>query len=251
MKPYWICLLVLVLAPCAQAQVSIDAPTNGWRNSAGEREEYTQSVNYPASSVNLRPGQSESAQIRGRIAGAAKGEPARLVVNGVAMPIEVQEDGSFARPYSFGSGSNGVEVRSAGGKNRARVQFYDGYRGKTQARLRVVLSWDTPGTDLDLHVVAPNGDHAWYGNRVMKNGGALDVDVTTGYGPEIFSSAAPQKGSYHVYVNYYGSGTDSAILTVAQVTIITNESTPSEKQQTFQIPMRAAGELTLIRSFVF
>jgi uncharacterized protein YfaP (DUF2135 family) len=249
MKPYWICLLLF--APCAQGQVSIDSPKGGWRNSAGEAEEYTQSVNYPASSVNLQPGQGESAQIRGRIAGVRKDGPARLVINGVAMPVEVQENGSFARPYSFGSGSNGVEVRSPDGKHRARTQFYDAYQGKTQARLRVVLSWNTPGTDLDLHVVAPDGDHAWYGNRVMKNGGALDVDVTTGYGPEIFSSAAPRKGNYHVYVNYYGSGSDRSILTIAQITIIANEGTPNEKQQTFQVPMRAAGELTLIRSFVF
>jgi uncharacterized protein YfaP (DUF2135 family) len=249
MKPLW--LPLLLAAPCALAQVMIDAPKGGWRSSAGAREEYTQVVNYPAASVNLQAGQSETAQIRGRIVGAAKGKPATLVVNGVAMPMEVQEDGRFARPYAFGSGSNGVEVRTHDGKSRARVQFYDGYTGKTQARLRVVLSWNTPGTDLDLHVVGPDGQHAWYGNRVMNNGGALDVDVTTGYGPEIFSSAAPLNGNYHIYVNYYGSGSDQSVLTVAQVSIITNENTPREKQQTFRIPMRAAGELTLVKSFVF
>jgi uncharacterized protein YfaP (DUF2135 family) len=249
-------------APAALAQVTLDAPRGGWRNSAGAQEEYTQSVNYPASSVNLQPGQSETAQIRGRIAGAGKGKsqgsgeaarggkPATLIVNGAAMPLEVHEDGSFGRPYSFGNGANGVEVRSPDGKHRARAQFYDGYQGKTQPRLRVVLSWDTPGTDLDLHVVGPDGAHAWYGNRVMPNGGALDVDVTTGYGPEIFSSAAPLSGNYHIYVNYYGSGQDASALTVAQVSIITNENTPREKQQSFQIPMRAPGELTLVKSFV-
>lgn len=249
MKPLWIALFLA--APGALAQVTIDTPKGGWRNSAGANEEYTQPVNYPASSVKLQAGQSETAQIRGHIAAAVKGKPATLVVNGVAMPMEVQEDGSYARPYAFGSGSNGVEVRAPGGNGRACTQFYDGYSGKTQARLRVVLSWDTPGTDLDLHVVGPDGQHAWYGNRVMSNGGALDVDVTTGYGPEIFSSAAPLNGTYHVYVNYYGSGSDQSALTVAQVSIITNENTPREKQQTFRIPMRAAGELTLVKSFVF
>lgn len=245
-------MLGCLLAPCALAQVSIDAPRGGWRNSAGAQEQYTQEVHYPASSVNLQPGQSETAQIRGRIAGAAKGKgkPATLIVNGAAMPLEVHEDGSFGRPYSFGSGANGVEVRAPDGKSRARAQFYDAYQGKTQARLRVVLSWDTPGTDLDLHVVGPDGGHAWYGNRVMPNGGALDVDVTTGYGPEIFSSAAPLSGNYHIYVNYFGSGEDRSAITVAQVSIITNENTPREKQQTFQVPMRAAGELTLVKSFV-
>ena len=248
MKTLLIFLLSLPL--WAQAQVTIDAPKSGWRNSAGAQEEYTQAVNYPAASVNLQPGQAETAQIRGRIAGAVKGKPATLVVNGVAMPMEVGENGSYARPYGFGSGSNSVEVRSPDGRSRARTQCVDSYQGKTQARLRIVLSWDSAGTDLDLHVVTPDGGHAWYGNRVLKDGGALDVDVTTGYGPEIFSSAAPLKGNYHVYVNYYGSGENTSVLTVARLSIITNEGTPREKMQSFQVPMRAAGELTLVKSFV-
>jgi len=244
-------LLATTFTLPALAQVTIESPKGGWRNSAGSEEQYSQVVNYPASSVNMQEGQGETAQIRGRITNAPKGKPATLVVNGVAMPLEVGEDGRYGRPYGFGSGSNSVEVRSADGRSRARTQFVDTYAGKTQSRLRVVLSWDSPGTDIDLHVIAPDGGHSWYGNRVMKNGGALDVDVTTGYGPEIFSSATPPKGNYHVYVNYYGSGVDTSILTVAQVAIITNENTPREKQQIFRVPMRAAGELTLVKSFVF
>jgi uncharacterized protein YfaP (DUF2135 family) len=242
--------LLLFLPACAHAQVQLDAPKGGWRNTAGEDTQYTQTVNYPASSVNSQPGQSETAMIRGRIAGAGKKKPATLVVNGVSMPVELDENGQFQRPYSFTSGSNGVEVRAPDGKGRARAQFYDNYRGKTQPQLRIVLSWDTPGTDLDLHVVSPDGAHAWWGGRVTGNGGALDVDVTTGYGPEIYSSAAPPPGTYHIYVNYYGGG-GTSVLTVAQVAIISHEGTTREKQQVFQIPMRAPGELTLVKSFKF
>lgn len=250
LSPFGLLLATTITLP-ALAQVTIESPRGGWRNSAGAQEQYSQEVNYPASSVNMQEGQSETAQIRGRIKNAQKGKPATLVVNGVAMPLEVDENGGYGRPYGFGSGSNSVEVRSPDGRSRARTQFVDTHAGKTQSRLRVVLSWDSPGTDIDLHVIAPDGGHAWYGNRVMKNGGAIDVDVTTGYGPEIFSSATPPKGNYHVYVNYYGSGVDTSILTVAQVAIITNENTPREKQQIFRVPMRAAGELTLVKSFVF
>jgi len=246
-----LCLPLLLLPACAMAQVSIESPKSGWRHSAGNEEQYSQTVNYPASSVNMQQGQAETAQIRGRIAGADKSKPAKLIVNGVAMPIQLQEDGRFARPYSFGTGSNSVEVRSPDGKSRARTQFYDGYSGKTKSRLRVVLSWDSPGTDVDLHVVTPNGGHSWYGNRILPDGSGLDVDVTTGYGPEIYSSPAPAKGNYHVYVNYYGGSSEQQVITVATVSIITNENTPSEKQQTFLVPLRAAGELTLVKSFVY
>jgi len=234
----------------ATAQISIDTPRGGWRYSAGEAAGFRQQVNYPASSVNAS-GHSEAALIKGRIANTGKDGPAKLVVNGVALPLLLNDGGAFERPYASGAGSNGLEVRSPDGKTRKRVQFYDAYAGKPQARLRVVLSWDSKGTDLDLHVVSPDGEHVFYGNRVAANGGALDVDVTTGYGPEIFASPAPPKGVYHVYVNYYGSGPDQEDVTTAQVAIVTQEGTLSEKRQMVQVPLRKAGELTLVKSFSY
>lgn len=120
--------------------------------------------------------------------------------------------------------------------------------GTIRARLRLVLSWDTDNTDLDLHVVTPDGEHAWYGNTVLKNSGALDMDVTTGYGPEIFAMPAPIHGRYQVYINYYG-GRSETELTTAQLTLITDEGSVNEKQETFIVPMRNAGELTLVKSF--
>ena len=244
--------VVQVVQAQAQARIEVDTPRGGWRYSAGEAAGFEQRVNYPASSVNSI-GHAEAALIRGRIAASKKDQPGKLIVNGVAMPLSLDEGGNFERPYSFGAGSNSLEVRSPDGKNRKRVQFYDGYAGKPQARLRVVLSWDSPGTDLDLHVVSPDGEHVFYGNRVAKNGGALDVDVTTGFGPEIFANPVPPKGVYHVFVNYYGSGLDNGgkDLTVAQVAIVTQEGTLSEKRQIVQVPMRKPGELTLIKSFSY
>ncbi len=38
-------------------------------------------------------------------------------------------------------------------------------------------------------------------------------------------------------------------MTVAQVSIITNENTPNEKSETVRVPMRKAGELTLVKTF--
>lgn len=239
----------------ADEKIDFSSPVNGWRHSAGEQSRYTQEVHYPAAAVNTPEGQAASATIAGDIHNAAKGsggdaaQPATLVVNGVAMPQRVESDGHFSRPYAFGAGSNSVEMISADGTHQ-RAQFYEGYAGKAQARLRVLLSWDSDGTDLDLHVVAPDGQHAFYGDRVVPDGGALDVDVTTGYGPEIYSNATPPSGTYLVYVNYYGSGNNQQLLTVARITVITDENTPDEKQQTFQVPMRNAGELTLVTSFV-
>ncbi|WP_420995412.1 YfaP family protein [Cupriavidus sp. 30B13] len=248
-------LILPLLAAAAHADDAIEfaTPRNGWRNSAGDTASYTQEVHYPAVSVSTPAGQAASATIAGRIRSSPKGNAggsvATLVVNGIAMPQRVEEDGSFSRPYAFSGGSNSVEMRSAQGAGK-RVQFYDDYQGRTRPRLRVVLSWDSDATDLDLHVVSPDGQHTFYAHRVAGNGGALDVDVTTGYGPEIYSIAAPPPGTYLVYVNYYGSGAGPAAITVAQVAVVTDENTPSEKQQVFRVPMRKPGELTLVKSFV-
>jgi uncharacterized protein YfaP (DUF2135 family) len=261
-------------------QIHLDAPTSGWRNTSidTDPQNFTQEVHYPASDVNTREGQSRMALIAGEIRqapkpkGTAKGvgasqapgddgagpqvAPSTLIVNGVAMPLKVDENGRFSRPYVFGKGANNVEVRSADGSHRAVAQFYEANPNQLPAKLRVVLSWSTDQTDLDLHVLMPDGQHCYYGNRVLDNGAALDVDVTSGYGPEIFESPVAEHGRYFVYVNYYGGeGMDvkgkPATITVATVTVIANENTVDEKKQSFVVPMRKPGELTLVTSFVY
>ncbi|MDR0717104.1 MAG: DUF2135 domain-containing protein [Azoarcus sp.] len=237
-------LFTFTLTGTARA-AELEAPIGGWRTGDAGAP-YTQTVNYPAAQPHIEADTPESSQIRGRIRQHGD-KTATLVINGNAMPVLLDESGAFARPYSFGTGSNSVEVR--GGDERARIQFYQSAAGQPESRLRILLSWDTDGTDLDLHVLTPGGQHAWYGERVIA-GGAIDIDVTTGYGPEIFASPAPENGLYQVYINYYGGGGESG-LTSARLTIISNEGTASEKRQEFTVPMRFAGELILARQFMY
>lgn len=261
-SPVLVACLLPLSAPQAAEGIRLDTPRSGWRQGSGDGAHFMQEVNYPAASVNSAADQAETARIKGAMLERPKdaSKPARLIVNGVAMPLKVQADGSFDRPFVFPSGSNNVEVRSQDGQQRRRVQFYNLSSGETPAKLRVVLSWDSDNTDLDLHLVTPDGGHVWYGERSLANGAALDVDVTTGFGPEMIASPTPLKGQYLIYVNYYGGGynrdADGAeqagqALTTAQVTLISEEGTPDEKQETFLIPMRAPGELTLVKRFSY
>jgi uncharacterized protein YfaP (DUF2135 family) len=272
------CLPGLAQAAGSPGDIHLDAPLSGWRNSSldADPQNVEQEVHYPASDVNTREGQSRLALIAGEVRQAPKHKkgvaadapgngadqatgataPATLIVNGVAMPLKVDEGGRFSRPYAFGRGANNVEVRSADGSHRALAQFYEANPNQPAAKIRVVLSWTTDQTDLDLHLLTPDGEHCYYGNRVLKNGGALDVDVTSGYGPEIFESPVSLLGRYFVYVNYYGGAGlggagEPATITVATVTVITNENTVDEKKQSFVVPMRKPGELTLVTSFVY
>lgn len=237
----------------AFGQVNFDAPTAGWRSAPATQQDFLQEVHYPAASVNVN-GRSAEAMIKGRIKGSAKTssdgprKPARLVVNGIAMPLLTEPDGSFNRPWSFGRGSHNIEVRSPQGEV-GRRQFFEAQANRVPTRLRVVLSWDSDSTDVDLHVISPDGQHVFFANRVVPNGGALDVDVTTGFGPEIYATPAPLNGVYQVYVNYYGAGDQQTELITAQVAIIQDEGTLKEKQQVFRVPLRRPGDLTLVRSF--
>lgn len=245
-------LILFSLSSVVAQDLVIENPKSGWRNSETEGIKFMQAVNYPASSANIPEDQSASATIRGRIKSKEKEnsdnkKPYQLIVNGVDMPL-VTNGNSFGKSYVFGPGSNNVEIRSPDRKTRSRVQFFEANSDILQPRLSVILSWDANNTDLDLHVVTPDGGHAWYGNRVLDNGGGLDIDVTTGYGPEIFSMAAPVKGTYLVYVNYYGSSTEKDIINV-QVTTITEQNTINEKKETIFMPMRRPGELNFVRAF--
>lgn len=244
---------LLACAP-TQAQVSLDTPTSGWRAAPAQQQDFLQEVHYPAASVNTN-GRSAEALIRGRITNLPKRasdgprQAAKLVVDGVAMPLLTDENGGFARPWAFGRGSHSVEVLSPGGGTRRR-QFFEAQSGRIQTRLRVVLNWDSDSTDLDLHVISPDGQHVFYGNRVAANGAALDVDVTSGFGPEIYATPTPLSGAYLVYVNYFGSGEARTDLITAQITVIRDEGSPREQQQVFRVPLRRPGELTLVRSFL-
>ncbi|CNI25935.1 Uncharacterized protein conserved in bacteria [Yersinia pekkanenii] len=65
-------------------------------------------------------------------------------------------------------------------------------------------------------MVTPDGERAWYGNRQLNNGGALDIDVTT-----------------------------------AKLSIVSEEGTTNEKHESFIIPMRNPGELMRVKSFSY
>ena len=70
--------------------------------------------------------------------------------------------------------------------------------------LRAVMTWDADNTDIDLWVTDPNGEKAYYGNRLTYQGGRMSLDFTGGYGPEEFSLKTAKPGKYKVEANYFG-----------------------------------------------
>ena len=87
--------------------------------------------------------------------------------------------------------------------NEALV-FVVGFTGDVQ----VSVSWDAP-SDVDLHVVEPDGNDIYYGNPSSSSGGQLDVDSNAACsidGRQIenirWSGQAPA-GTYTVRVDYW------------------------------------------------
>jgi uncharacterized protein YfaP (DUF2135 family) len=237
-------------------------PAGGWTFSGLVDDAQPVQHAYPANLID-RGGQRGRTLIEGRLqqirqAGASR--TPTLVVNGNAMPLYTADDGRFARPYAFGAGSNSIELRDADGRVQQRLQFIEANKRKAQARVRVILAWDDPQAELDLHVVTPDGGHAFFANPVLPNGGGLDVDSVDGAGPEMFSITAPLPGPYHVYVNYWGNfgaggyhfddATRQRPVISARISLVFDENTAAERRETFTVPMRKIGDLTLVRSFV-
>lgn len=77
----------------------------------------------------------------------------------------------------------------------------------TKASLRFVLTWETDQNDVDFHIRDGRGGHAYYRQRVLKSGGELYADVTTGYGPEFFViSGAARAFPYKLRAHYFRRG---------------------------------------------
>ncbi len=70
--------------------------------------------------------------------------------------------------------------------------------------VRVVLAWDADNTDVDLHVIDPNGEEVFYGRPLSYQGGAITHDATGGYGPEEFALRIAKPGKYRVVANFFG-----------------------------------------------
>lgn len=229
-----------------------ERPIGGWRHLPSDEADFISEYNYYGRAFQTQ--KSTRAMIMGKIKITPRQKPkqATLIANGVAMPLRIDESGQYARPYAFGAGSNSIYIKNAIGQTIRRSQFYEANNGKAPAKLRIVFITDAVEQDIiDLHVITPNGEHAWYGQRVIPSGGAIDQDAANdGSAPQIFATHSGMRGTYQVYINYYyNSGKKDHI--TGRLTVITDENTPREKQQSYNVQLLKQGELVLAKSFLY
>jgi Ca-activated chloride channel family protein len=110
--------------------------------------------------------------------------------------------------------------------------------------VRVVLSWDTDDTDMDLWVVEPSGEKCFYSNNRTRIGGRMSNDFTGGYGPEEYSLRRAMAGPYEVKANFYGSRSQSLTgPTTVQATVVTDYGRPTEQRRAITIRLTEARDV--------
>jgi uncharacterized protein YfaP (DUF2135 family) len=169
------------------------------------------------------------------------GERLTLVLNGVPLSIPRQGD-AFETTQVLAPGLNVIRVVGAADGAGGAAGFVEDevsvFASVPAKDLRVTLTWDTP-TDVDLWVTGPDGEKVFYQHRHGAQGGTLDTDVTTGYGPETFTQARAAPGSYRVQAHYYGGEAPTRVV----VTVVRQEGTPREERQVFRGVLLQPGEV--------
>ncbi len=137
------------------------------------------------------------------------GYTAILSINGIDSEISVDYYGYFDTTISIASGQNNLQMRANGPNGDTGVSdIVTVYGDFTAPEIEVVLWWNTPTADLDLHAWNPDGEHCYYGNSVISDG-YLDIDDTEGYGPETFAVETANFGVYEIQINSYSLDSDS------------------------------------------
>ena len=178
-------------------------------------------------------------QIKGSVTGVNV-DRATLVINGIPQTVPLS-NGRFSINAVVSPGVNLIELSAADASDK--VSFFAKVPGRD---IKAVLTWDTP-TDVDLWVIDPKGEKCYYGHRSTQSGGNLDVDVTSGYGPETFSMAKAMPGGYSVQVQYYSSY--GAPVTRVNVYLVLYEGTPKEERKQFEFVMTKPEQVYHITDF--
>lgn len=236
----------------------LQSPTAGWRYHGMGPWADEARVAYPTPPID-RGAQRGRTLIEGTLRAVGAIRTHRLAVNGNPLPLSTDAQGRFSRPYAFGAGSNSVAVVDGEGGVVQRVQFYEANAQRTPARIRVILAWDDPGAEVDLHVLTPDGQHAYWADPAMSNGGGLAVDSVDGPGPEMFTMTAPLHGTYAIYLNYWGNlgadgytfdeASNAREMITTEITLVFDENTIDERRETFVVPLRNIGDTQLIKAF--
>ncbi|MGO1002994.1 VIT domain-containing protein [Lysobacter sp. CA196] len=116
--------------------------------------------------------------------------------------------------------------------------------------LRVVLSWDSDNSDMDLWVTDPNGEKCYYGHKLTYQGGRISNDFTGGYGPEEFILRDAKPGKYKVEANFYGDRQQLVTgATTLHLWLSTGFGGAQQREQKVTLRLKDRSEVVMVGEF--
>lgn len=146
--------------------------------------------------------------------------------------------------------------KAIGSNNQFESRDYARYKFKRLKKeinlkgsdLIVAISWNTDRTDIDLHIVEPNGEECFYQHKRTRSGGYITKDVTGGYGPEMYINQSAPRGKYDLLVNYYSSDRNKlGLKTKVLVRTIRDWGTTKQSEETQTVVLRSQKEKQRIK----
>ncbi|MCO4770565.1 MAG: DUF2135 domain-containing protein [Deltaproteobacteria bacterium] len=118
--------------------------------------------------------------------------------------------------------------------------------------VRIVMSWDADMTDMDLHVVEPSTEEAYYGHNRTRIGGRVSRDFTQGYGPEEYSIRRAMKGDYTIRTKFFGSSAAELQGAVTlTVDLYTNYGRPNQTHEAVTIRLAESKDTFTVAEISF
>jgi hypothetical protein len=127
---------------------------------------------------------------------------------------------------------------------RERLDAISGEVQIGRADLVVMITWNTDGTDVDLHVVEPGGEECFYSHRSTRSGGQLTQDVTQGYGPEMYVLPSAPSGRYAIRAHYFASDRNRASARTKVQALVIEDYGTSRQRVTEKIVTLETGKQT-------
>ena len=142
---------------------------------------------------------------------------ATIDINGSSHTISVS-DGTFSTSENVSNGPNTITVTATNARQEVASDTVTISVQIETYGIRVELTWDTDGTDMDVHLVRPGGEYYdipsdchwdnpnpdWGVAGISEDNPSLDQDETEGYGPENITLEQPnEEGSYLVIIHYF------------------------------------------------
>ncbi|MFH0926842.1 MAG: hypothetical protein V1872_14630 [bacterium] len=130
-----------------------------------------------------------------------------LIYNNYPMRLEV--DNKFEQKLVLLQERNSIEIEAVTSKGvTLKSEKITVEASIFPKDILILLTWDNPKADLDLHVYGPGDTHTYrmarydYETNAIPNA-QLDQDTQEGYGPEVFTGYELLQGTYTVRVNFH------------------------------------------------